>query len=203
MKKILILAISVFSLIQIYAQDNIDPMPLFNKNTLDVYDHRGNQFVLGFNWSSTSRALDQALNINCYHAMPHIITNGDYDTTGYITDMGDSIKDIEWLGIPGRHWYDWKVLTGRVDTLAMNGETLYLNPATTININDNTFQLRWNDSTGGIFGFKYHNWTVGDTESTGADQHRFILSKDDLIGNSAIVLDSIWDGSILNCEDFD
>ncbi len=156
MKKYLLLfSIMVFSSLNIISQDVIDPRPLFSKDTLSVYDHRGNQFIFGWNWGGEGRKLDLALNMNTYHTLTHLVTGTGQDVTGYITEMGDSIKDIEWLGTPGFNWNDWRGLTGRIDTVATNGMSIFLEPTTIVDTSDHTFKSRWNDITAGVYGFKY------------------------------------------------
>ncbi len=202
MKKIILIVLTiVLFAISLTAQSKIDPPALFNSNTESVIKKESTNFLRGWNWGSSGRKLDEALLINSYHSLPHKIEN-ELDRTGYISTIGDSIKLIEWLGIPGIRWDDWRNLTGRNDTLAFNGMSLHLNPTVTIDPTSE-YKSRWNDSSGAVFGFRYKNWAVGDTISTGIDQHRFILSRNKLSTDSAIVLNNIWDGKILRYQDYD
>jgi len=53
---ILVLALS--------AQDKVDPRRLFNKATDTLINSNINEFAKGWNWGTSGRKLDEALNIN-------------------------------------------------------------------------------------------------------------------------------------------
>jgi hypothetical protein len=195
----LIFLMLLLSIIEAMGQDIIDPPKLFNKNTLDIYDRRSQKFTLGWNWGGPGRALDQALFINTYHNMP--VTYSQNSENGYSEEVGDSIGAIDVIKNPvsGAH------LTGRIDTLLLNGISLYLEPTlpvTNATINDSKFKPRWNDYLGGVYGFKYRNTTVGDTLATGNDYSRFVLRASRISSPPVTVLDSVHDGSIIRYLDF-
>ncbi len=72
------------------SQDVIDPRPLFNKDTLSVFDRIDNKFITGWNWGTAGAKLDNAMNINTYHSM-------ELDTN-ITTNYPDSMNVIQSFG---------------------------------------------------------------------------------------------------------
>lgn len=210
MKKLLLLILVLFATMGINAQDIVDPPKIFRKDTLTILDNRSNSFLLGWNWGGTGRLLDQALQFQTYHGMPYgsgyvdtIITNygdtiGVWRPTSFSNVIADSVK-----AIPAMFEINTTYpLLARNDDVLFNGISLFLEPTLTV-ISGDDFKPRWNDRTGGIFGFRYRNFTngIGDTISSGNDFSRYRLHAAN-VTNPVVVLDSIWDGSIIRYWDY-
>lgn len=149
MKKLFILAV-IFMITgntALLAQDIIDPSPLPRIDTSSFINRTQPGFILGWNWGSTGRALDQALNINTYH---------DYPFSS--TDTEDSICVIEPINI------DRQVMAARNTNNLFNAQTLYLKPGLELALSAlSNFEPRdWNTS-GAVFGFQNRDFIVGDT----------------------------------------
>ncbi len=185
MKKTFIaeILILVFVFMKGYSQDLINPPVLQNIDTCQRVNHGSLGFVKGWNWGSPGARIDSALNINFYH-------NIDYSSSDYIPNMN--------LVAPLRG----KIVGGRNADVVFNALSLHLEPTLKVDTSDN-FKGRTGDNTGAVFGFKYRNFSVGDTVSSWNDFGRFILHRDRPVTYPVKVLDSIWDGSILRWEDYD
>ena len=190
----LIIAMMAISL-PLYTQDIIDPPKSFNKDTLSIYDN-ANSFVIGWNWGGIGRKMDEALSATTYHSIP--MTYVDYPIpSGFDTEIADNIKGIPYL---------WDYTNGnefmtRVKDRIMNGMSLLLEPAMAVTTAD-AAPARWNDVCGGVYGFQYQNWEVGDTVPTGNDFSRFRLHAANVTAAPVTVLENIYDGTFLHYLDY-
>jgi hypothetical protein len=187
MKKQVISFLIAFSTICtcLYSQTLLTPPPLDGVKNSQYTNRNPNEFILGWNWSAPGKKLDEALMMNTYHDMylnPSIL---DYKDSLYIfAPLGNSVTG-------GRN--QWNVL---------NSHSLQLEPTISID-STNNFQPRVGDTTGSVFGFGYKNLNVGSIPSSGDDFNRFVLNKNSLTTDSAVVLNNIWNGSILKWLDYD
>ena len=85
MKYILIILFPVL----LIAQDNIDPLPIISDTTenYDIIVPEQQDFILGWNWGTAGKKLDDALNVNFYHSYPN-------DGSESEEDYADNIRII-------------------------------------------------------------------------------------------------------------
>ncbi len=183
MKKIIIIAVFFAAICVVYTQNILTP-PTILKDSDSTYIEKENKtFLLGWNWGSEGRLLDEALYINAYH-----------DLRLDRTDYKNNILLI--------HAQPDNISGGHNSANLLNSHALHLEPTIIVD-STNDFKPRYGDETGAVFGFNYRNFNYGDTVSSGIDFSRFILNRNTSIGsNGVIVLDSIWDGTILRWLDY-
>jgi hypothetical protein len=200
MKNIVLIIIAFAMLYTLQSQDKIDPIKIFDKNTVNYVNLDTNSFQIGWNWGSVGRKLDEALFINSYHHMPEEFVNNNYK---FFSNTGSNMNVMEWMADPNylKGGY-YQAITGRVDTLMLNGLSMHIDPTIAVETT-NSFRPRWNDKFGSVFGFQYHNFAVGDTFSSGANKNRFVLNKDCIYTASAVVLRNLWDGKRFFYEGYD
>lgn len=195
MKNIVFLLAVLFVHTSLYSQDIVDPPKVFDKDTLSAFDG-STAFHIGWNWGGTGRKLDEALSVNSYHFIPF----RNYSTKEFSSEIGDNIRGIQplWMIIPAS---EYEELITRVNRVLFNGMSLLLEPTLPVDTTDNNVS-RWNDACGGVYGFRYHNWDVGDTVPTGIDFSRFRLHAANVTSAPVVALDSIYDGTILHYLDY-
>ncbi len=199
MKKATIILCFAFAVSAAMSQDIVDPPKLFNKDTLSIYDKRPETFTIGWNWAGPVSKFDRTMNVTTYHEIPKYYKDGKWPIPYAIhNQILDSLKAIPCL------WdvTDGRELCNRVHNSAMNGMSLFLEPSLPVDTSDNR-PARWNDASGGVYGFRYHNWSVGDTAASGNDYSRFRLHAANVSTEPVVVLDSIFDDSILRYLDYD
>lgn len=159
------------------AQTGIDP--LIQKNQ--------NRFILGWNWGSPCKTIDEALKINAYHNFP--LTS---------TDVAPSMRIIN----PPGNW-NQEVIGGRNSNRLSNSHSIHLEPTLPIDAKGDVIP-RAADNTQSVFGFKYKNLSVGriPTSVGGVDLQRFVLNKYAVGSTPVLVLNNIWDGKILRWLDY-
>ena len=185
MKKYLFIIIWVLLFCNTFAQDLLNPPKLSIIDTCSIIN-RSSFFVKGWNWGQINSGLrlDTALSINFYHA--NIFYN-----------QADNATGANLAAVVGRN-----IIGGRNNPRIFNAHCLHLEPALEVN-STSKFRPKYGDNSGAVFGFRYRNFSVGDTLSfPNLDYSRFSLNCAG-ITNSVKVLDSVWDGTILRCLDYD
>lgn len=183
MRKLLILLLFPFISL---AQDKIDPLPIItdttgNYNIIDPIQHH---FILGWNWGSPGKKLDDALFMNFYHGYP---TAGQDNNDDY----ANNIRISQQLG--------GDIIGGRLQDVTFNTQSLYLEPTIkVINPNgNNEFFPTMRNREGSVFGFQKRNKIKLINDPLNPDFGRALLYKDSVSSGSAVVLDSIWSNNIL------
>ncbi len=112
MKKLLLL---LFVPIMLLGQNKIDPLPILTDTTAnyDIIDPVQHDFILGWNWGTPGKKLDDALLMNLYHGYP---TAGQSSNDDY----ADSIRVIQNL--------KGDIIGGRLSDAIFNTQSLYLEP---------------------------------------------------------------------------
>ncbi len=185
MKKLIIItAILLVAGIEIsFSQDKIDPPSLDSLQTSNLVKRNNPGFILGWNWGSAGRKLDEALQINTYHNFP---TNSP--------EIGDNLNIIKPLG----HWAR-PIISGRNSDNYFNGHSIYLEPSITVNTTTDEAPQSC-ENNGGVFGFQFKNLNVGSTDDSCGS---FVLYSNILLPNPIKVLGNIWRGDILRWLDYD
>ena len=179
---LLFLLIPIISL----SQNKIDPLPIVTDTTgnYSIIDPIQHHFILGWNWGSPSKKLDDALYMNFYHGYP---TAGQDNNDDY----ADNIRISQALG--------QDIIAGRLHNVTFNTQSLYLEPTIKV-INPNSGQeffptLRNRD--GAVFGFQKKQKIKLLNDPLHPDFGRALLYKDSVTSGSAVVLDSVWSDQIL------
>ena len=192
MKKLLICLVAIVSIISAYSQDIIDPPKLptdFNDSTIYDKNFTNTNFIRGWSFGTPGRKLDEAMYMNYY--LMGIFPQ--WDNTYQYTDSSFYIKNHRRTVVID------SVVGGRNGTCILNAHSIYLEPTIIVD-STNNFKPRQGDSTGAVFGWYYRNFDVGDTTN---DFNRFLLYDSNLTNGPEIVLDSIWNGSIIRWLDYD
>ena len=161
-KYYLFIVILVFSCLACYSQNQLDPQPL-NINWGNYFKPDASEFPLIWNWGSIGYPLDEAMDIRYWHnGTEQVNSNFHCPNQMRISQPPNNIAN------------------GPTDTNLLNCQAIIYEPTITVDTTMN-FKPRYGDSLGSVFGFRYRNFAVGDTVSSGENFHRFILSKSKLI----------------------
>lgn len=164
-----------------YSQNVIDPpiLPIgFDSTALFDRNFNDTTFILGWNWGSPGRALDEAMRINFYHD-----GYGDETTMETYTSSDSCIpghrKAVQVTGVSG----------GRSGGFILNAHSLMLYPTITVD-STQSFVPRAFDNTGSVFGFMNKNKVriLNSSQSANKDYHFVLLDKDSVPTNPVIVL---------------
>jgi hypothetical protein len=160
-KYALLLIMLIFSCLACYSQNILDPQPL----NIDYHNMLvdSSAFPLLWNWGSIGYPLDEAMEVRYNH-------NSEAD----VNNSFDCQNERRISAVSGH------IVDGKTKKCLINSQTIVYEPTIAIDSTLN-FQIRPGDTLGSVFGFKYRNFTVGDTVSNGENFHRFILSKANLI----------------------
>lgn len=168
-----------------YCQNIIDPprLPIgFDSTALFDRTFNDTTFILGWNWGSPGRALDEAMRINFYHDgyEPGVTDSSDYTSdTLYIPNHR---KAVQVTGVSG----------GRNSKFILNAHSQILYPVIEVD-STSDFVPRAFDNTGSVFGFLNKNKVVilEPNENDSSDYHFVMLDKDS-ITTPEIVLSNVW-----------
>jgi|GEM_PF-6254402 len=181
MKKFLIIFLMMLFVVNIYAQNNIDPPPIDSVVNSSLINRNFNRFIKGWNWSSEGEELDKALGINFYQGGFKENQIDQADSLNFAIGLGKQI-----IG-HGRNANELFVALG-----------IHIEPTIIVDSSE-AFKPRYDDKCGSVFGFNYRDFTVGDTNT---DFVRFVLHKNNL-NQPKVVLKDIWDGTVLRWLDYD
>ncbi|MGA2296907.1 MAG: hypothetical protein ABSG15_05080 [FCB group bacterium] len=184
---IMAFAATMLIFLQVKGQDITDPPKLsINFNNASIFDRNYNQthVMRAWNWSGPGKKLDDALLMNSYHDICIACNDSDF------------ANDLRIIFVLKQNWDG---IISRVSYHPFNGLALHLEPTINVDSNDFTFQPRAGDSTGAVFGFYGRDFVVGDTTT---DFKRFILHSDIQTTYPRVVLNNIWNGTILRYEDY-
>ncbi|MGA2296305.1 MAG: hypothetical protein ABSG15_02025 [FCB group bacterium] len=183
------------------AQDIVDPPKLFNKDTSAVIISNIKEFPRGWNWGSPGRKLDSAMYVKYYHELKLYENQTDYiDSARAIQPLSKVVITPNYTPFDTTYDTSYVNIVGRNNNYQFNSIALHLEPTIVVDSNDNTFQPRAGDGTGAVFGFYYRDFDVGDTVT---DFNRFVLHCDRPVTYPRVVLNNIWDGTILRWLDYD
>lgn len=196
MKLLIILFIGLFSLnSSVFAQHLVYP-PAFKliKEYGSLITRTQDKFILGWNWGSPCRTLDEAMCINSYHHFPF--------------SSSDVAENISVIGVANdvvpRAWRKDTIVVmgGRHDNALSNSHALHLDP--TIRLNDSGKVLeRANPSEYSIFGFREKNMNICRLEKDETGKHQLTLKRENLTsGYRDPVLSKIYNGSIMRWLDY-
>jgi hypothetical protein len=141
-----------------------------------MIDTTHDEFVIGWNWGSESKKLDEALGINFYH-------------TGTPSTSVISTASQVWWGDSSRFiHHPYPTFSGYNYPATTQAAAIHYEPYFDVNIT-NSFYGHNNDSTGASFGFltKHPDFT-----SLQDSFHLFKMTKAQLSGDSALVLSDPW-----------
>jgi len=133
MNRILITMILLFTSVNMFSQNPLDPAKVFIKDTSLVTNSLDTQFVRGFNWSSPGYRLDSAMRINFYHHM---------NLNQAITDYTPNARLMQPLEHPTR-----VIIGGRNCNRLFQAHSLYLDPTIIVDSTLN-FKPKVYDNTG-------------------------------------------------------
>jgi hypothetical protein len=173
-----------------YSQNIIDPdtIPINFKNPA-IFDRIFNDttFILGWNWSSTGRRLDEAMSINYHHQGYDLRWDNDSTFTDSTLYVRNHRKAVQVTGVTG----------GRQANIILNAHSQLLYPVLNVDSTSN-FVPRAFDNSGAVFGFQYKSKVriLNSTQDTSKDYHFVMLDKDS-ISSPEIVLSHIWKNNII------
>ena len=182
--------------LNIFSQDTIDPPRLpINFNNPEIFDRNFNDttFILGWNWSSFGRRLDEAMRINYFHQGYDLSYDNDSTFTHSSLYIPNHRKAVQVTGVSG----------GRKKYFILNAHSLMLYPVITID-STSGFIPREFDSTGSVFGFLNKNKVriLNSSQDTSKDYHFAMLDKDSVTTHE-IVLSNAWKNNILRFLNYD
>lgn len=184
MKKLLIILMIPFVS---FGQNKIDPIPILTDTTAnyDIIDPIQHDFILGWNWGTPGKKLDDALLMNLYHGYP---TSGQSSNDDY----ADSIRVIQNL--------KGDIIGGRLSDAIFNTQSFYLEPTIKVVRDDspNEFIPTLRNSNGAIFGFQEKsNELKYINDPLHPDFGKVFLYKDSMTALPKVILDSIWSDDII------
>ena len=182
MRKYVIIFVMMLFVVNIYAQNNIDPPPIDSIAQSGLIQRNFDGFIKGWNWGSEGKELDKALGINFYHGGIH---NGHSDYKDSV--LTAILPHVEGIIGNGRNANQIFVALG-----------IHIEPTIIVDSTEN-FRPRFGDRSGSVFGFNDRDFTLGDTST---DFERFVLHKNNL-NQPKVVLKDIWDGTVLRWLDYD
>ncbi len=193
---VLIIVLAVTALSQNRVTPNVLSGFNFSQSSIDR-NFNSNTFVIGWNWGSKNRSIDESLNINTHHHsfqdFENIANWREYSTSVpvYQNNSASYTNGLRSNAvIPFRYG-------GRKKEEEFSGLGLYLEPALTVDSTHNFIPNSEADE-GAVFGYLNKSLGSNTTITDGSNTYGcFRLSAISLTGSSATVLNNAWRGDVL------